>query len=115
MDDRLEKALAFSQYRKSIENRKKALTRRFKNMLVVNHTNSTFCADAATIGFVTALLADGHTESILVDDRGNTVQIDDLADLKTNLMSAYFAATNEYSIEMAKLAKARNVKKAMDW
>jgi hypothetical protein len=84
-------------------------------MLVVHHTNGVFCADSATIGFVAVLISDGHTDSILVDSRGNTVQIDDLADLKTNLMSAYFAATNEYSIEMAKLAKARNVKKAMDW
>jgi hypothetical protein len=115
MDDRLEKALAFSQYRTSIENRKKALTRRFKNMLVVHHSNGIFCADSATIGFVAALIADKHTDAILIDDRGNTVQIDDLVDLKTNLMSAYFAATNEYSVEMAKLAKARNVKKAMDW
>jgi hypothetical protein len=115
MDDRLEKALAFSNYRITIENRRIALKRRFETMIVVHHNDGVFTADSTTIGFAATLLLGGHTEAILIDTRGNTIQVNDLLVFKDKLMNAYFMATNEYSVDLAKLATARNVKKVMDW
>jgi len=51
----------------------------------------------------------------LIDIKSNPIEIDDLGKFQDKLMNAYFAATNEYSSEMKKLKKARDVKKAMDW
>ena len=115
MDERLERALAFSKYRMTIENRRKALARRFETMTIVHMNNGMFQADQSTISFVTTLINAGHSDAVLIDARGNPIDIDNLADLKEELLNAYFAATNELSSEMKKLAKARDVKKAMDW
>lgn len=115
MDERLEKALAFSKYRVTIENRKKALRRRFETMLVVHKNNGMFRADPETVGFIIALLNEGHEDAILIDIKQNPVEIDDLVAFKDELLNTYFTASNEYMSELKKLAKARDVKKAMDW
>jgi hypothetical protein len=115
MDERLEKALAFGKYRMTVENRRRALQRRFESMTVVHHNNGMFQADQETIAFVDALLRAKHKDAVLIDIKQNPVEIDDLKEFRDTLMNAYFAATNEYSSEMKKLKKARDVKKAMDW
>lgn len=115
MDERLEKALAFAKYRTTIENRRKALLRRFESMLVVHKDNGMFRADQETIAFVTSLIDIGHNDATLIDSKMNPVEIDDLEKFREELVNAYFAATNEFSAEIKKLAKARDVKKAMDW
>lgn len=115
MDERLEKALAFGKYRMTVENRRRALLRRFESMTVVHHNNGMFQADQQTIAFVDALLNAEHTDAILIDIKQNPVEITDLKEFRDMLTNAYFTATNEYSSEMKKLKKARDVKKAMDW
>jgi hypothetical protein len=115
MDERLEKALAFSNYRATIENRRKSVRRRFETMMVVHKNNGMFQADQDTIAFVDALIREGHNDAVLIDAKSNPVDIDDLKAFRTELFNTYFAATNEYATEMRKLAKARDVKKAMDW
>jgi len=115
MDERLDKALAFSKYRVSIENRRKAQKRRFETMTVVHYNNGMFRADPQTMTFVTALIADGHQNAILIDTKSNPIEIMNLQEFKVTLFNAYFEATNEYSTEIKKLAKARDVRKAMDW
>lgn len=115
MDERLEKALTFSNYRITIENKRVALKRRFETMLVVHNNNGQFLADAATISLVAVLLDAGHNEGVLIDQKSMPVEVDDLTTFKTTLLDAYYKATNEYVTEMKKLSKARTVKKAMDW
>lgn len=115
MDERLEKALAFGKYRATIDNRRVALRRRFEGMLTVHANDGMFTADQETIAFLETLIGLGHNDAVLIDARDNPIEIDDLSKLREELVNAYFAATNEYSSEMKKLAKARSVKKAMDW
>ncbi len=115
MDERLEKALTFSNYRATIENRRVTVTRRFETMRIVHKNNGLFFADETTIAFVNMLINDGHTDAILLDRNDNPIEIDDLPGFKEELMNVYFTAINEYSTQMKKLSKARSVKKAMDW
>lgn len=115
MDERLEKALAFSNYRLTIENRRKALKRRFESMIVVHHEGGMFKADAETIGFVTTLIQCNYMDAVILDAKENPIEIADLSLLQHELNNAYFAATNEYLSEMKSLAKARDIKKAMNW
>jgi hypothetical protein len=115
MDERLEKALAFSNFRATIENRRTAIRRRFETMLIVHHDNGMFRADTTTISFIDTLIQEGHLDATLIDEKYNPIDVTDLAELKSKLVNAYFAATNEYSSELKSLAKARDVKKAMDW
>ena len=115
MDTRLEKALAFSNYRKANENRRIALARRLEAMMVVHYNNGMFKADHTTISFIKALIDHGTSDSFVLDSKNNPIIISDLEDFLKTLMNIYFAAMNEYADEMNKLAKARNVKRAMDW
>jgi len=115
MDERLERALAFGNYRITIENRRKAIVRRFENMLTVYHHNGMFVANQETIAFVDTLIRQNHKDAILLDSKNNPIEIDDLVAFRDVLFDAYFAATNEYLTEVRKLKKARDVKKAMDW
>jgi len=115
MDERLEKALDFSKYRVSIENRRKAIKRRFDTMQVVHYNNGMFCSDEITISFVDTLIRNGYADAILLDKKSNPVTINDLSEFRQVLLDSYFAATNEYNIEIQKLAKARSVRKAMEW
>lgn len=115
MDERLEKALSFSNYRISIENRKIAIRRRFDTMLTVYHNDGEFKANDITISFVSTLLQNGNTDSVIIDKKNNPIKIDNLEEFKTILLNAYFEATNEYQSEIEKLKKARDVKKAMNW
>lgn len=115
MDERLERALAFANYRSTIENRKKALARRFEVMSVLHYADGLFHADQATISFVASLINDGHTDAIIIDSKSKPVTIEDMNDFKTKLFETYYAAVNEFSTETKKLAKARNVKSSMDW
>lgn len=115
MDERLEKALALSNYRVTIEQRRKAIKRRFETMTIVHCNNGMFRADQETIAFVKTLIDAGHNDAILVDVKANPIEIEDLEEFQKELLNKYFEATNEYMIETAKLAKARTVKKAMDW
>lgn len=115
MDERLERALSFSKYRITIENRRKALRRRFETMIVVHKNNGMFTADSETLAFVDALINSGHNDAVLIDLKANPIDVNDLKEFKEELITKYFEATNEYSTEMKKLAKARDVKKAMDW
>lgn len=115
MDDRLEKALAFSKYRTTIENRRKSIKRRFESMLIVHYENGMFKADNATISFIAVLLMRNTKSCVLLDSKDNPIEIEDLQDLADTLLSAYHSATNEYYTETKKLAKARDVKKAMNW
>jgi hypothetical protein len=115
MDERLEKALAFSNYRITIENRKKAIKRRYSAMSVLHYENGTFLSDASTISFVNALLTAGHNDAIILDEHLKPINIQNLSEFKEKLIENYFEATNEYSNEINKLNKARDVKRAMDW
>lgn len=115
MDERLEKALAFSQFRATIENRRIAIRRRFESMLMVHHDNGMFRADATTISFIDTLIQAGNEDAVLVDEKYNPIEVKSLTELKDKLVNAYFEATNEYMSEVKSLAKARDVKKAMNW
>jgi hypothetical protein len=114
MDERLEKALAFSNYRVTIDNRKKAIKRRYETMSVVYYNDGVFVADPQTISFIGTLSVDSGGATVL-DEKDRPIDIPDLLAFKQTLLEAYHTAMNEYADEMKKLAKARDVKKAMDW
>lgn len=115
MDERLEKAMVFSNYRIAIENRKIAIKRRYETMSVLHYKNGMFKASPLLLSFVDALINNGDKTAIIIDEKEQPVEILDLTDFKSQLFNTYYQAINEYSTEMAKMKKARSVKKAMDW
>ena len=115
MDERLQKALEFSNYSLTITNQKKNIKNRINQLRIVHHDNGVFFADEATIGFVKTLIDLGNKQSVLIDTKENPVEVKSLNDLLENLTSAYFSATNELNAEYLAIKKQRTVTKLMDW
>lgn len=115
MDERLQKALDFSNYTATINNQKNNIKNRFAQLQLVHHIGGVFIANSDTITFVKTLIDMGHKSGILVDAKENPINVKNFEELLEKLVSAYFSATTEYEAEFAKIKKSRNIKTAMDW
>ena len=115
MDERLQKALEFSNYTATINNQKRNARNRFEQLQLVHHSGGTFIANQETIAFVKAMLDMNHAHGILVDSKENPINIKSFQELLEKLTDAYFSATTEYEAEYAKIRKSRNIKTMMDW
>jgi hypothetical protein len=115
MDERLERALEFSNYRRTLSNQKKNIVSRMRVLQTVHHNSGTFFADASTIAFINALIQAGKKTAILIDTKENPIEISDLQDFLELLIGHYVESTNEYKIQIDKLKKSRDIKKIMDW
>jgi hypothetical protein len=115
MDERLEKALDFANYRQTLANQKRNIRTRMQMLQSVHYNNGSFLADTVTIGFINSLLAAKRKSAIVLDTRENPIKIDNLQEFQDLLIEKYTEATNEYTILLDKVNKARNIKKLMDW
>jgi len=115
MDERLEKALEFSNYRATLGIQKRNIRTRMHVLQTVHYNKGSFIADSVTIAFVNALLQNGKTSAVIIDTKDSPVEVADLQDFLDALMSAYTEATLEYRSQMDKVTKARNIKQLMDW
>jgi hypothetical protein len=115
MDERLEKALDFANYRQTLANQKRNIRSRMQMLQMVHYNNGSFLADAVTIGLVNGLLTANKKGAILLDTKETPVKIEDLSDFLNLLIEKYTEATNEYLTLLDKVNKARNIKKLMDW
>jgi hypothetical protein len=115
MDERLERALEFANYRSTLSNQRRNVRARMHILQTVHHNNGVFVADAATIGFINALIVNGKKSGIAIDTKDNPVEISSYQEFLDLLIGAYTEATNEYKIQVEKLNKSRNIKTIMDW
>jgi len=115
MDERLEKALEFGNYRTTLANQKRNVISRMQNLQKVHYKGGSFNANPTTIAFVQSLVSVKKKSSVIVDTKENPIEIEDLEDFLDTLISAYTEGVNEYKVQMDKITKARNIKKIMDW
>lgn len=113
MDERLQKALDFSNYSLTISNQKKNLKNRLNQMLLVHHNNGVFVADPTTINFV-CHLSTAQDTAVLLDTKENPIRINDLVEFSSKLDSAYDDAMREYEAEFNKIKKLRNLNKLLE-
>lgn len=110
MDDRLEKALEFANYRVGLFNQKENIKLKMETMLSYGINGGIFKATPELISFITLISSHGKDTVVLIDINGNPIEITDLDLFKNELLSRYFEATNYYHVEYTKLRKARSVK-----
>jgi|TARA_B110000114_G_scaffold138994_1_gene146425 hypothetical protein len=113
MDDRLQKALDFSNYSLTISNQKKNLKNRLNQMLLVHHNNGLFVADPTTINFV-CHLSSTQDSAVFLDTKENPIRVSDLLAFKVKLENAYDDAMREYEAEFNKIKKLRNLNKLLE-
>jgi hypothetical protein len=115
MDERLTKALAFSNFTLTVNNQKKTIKTRVAQLRVVHYDGGVFTADHNTISFIKTLIDLGHKKSLVEDNRGTPINASSLSDLLDLLVSAYFNSMNELDAEYEKIKKSRSINKLMDW
>lgn len=116
MDERLQKALEFSNYTLTLNNQKRNIKNRVAQLQLVHHNGGTFIADHETIAFFKTMIDMKKDKNITVmDSKENPVKVVDVAEVMDKLVTAYFSAMNEYATENDKLKKARSIKQIMDW
>jgi len=115
MDERLQKALEFSNYNLTITNEKRNIKNRVNQLQIVHHSGGVFLAQPETIAFVKALIDLEYKESIIIDTKENPIRISDLKELLEKLVNAYTSATQEFEVEYNKIRKSSSIKSIMGW
>jgi hypothetical protein len=115
MDQRLEKALEFSNYRQTLALQRKNLKERISGKLTYGHAGGIFKIDQSLLVFIQMLIDRGRTKDIpILDLNENPVLIPDLEKFKDEIFDRYFSATYEYYIEYEKIKKSRTVEKLLE-
>ena len=110
MDEKLAKALEFSNFRLTLNNQKKNLRTRMNTMLTIGYQGSMFSVSLELINFVKQLLDLKVTQYIFLDDNETPLLVTDLIDFHTKLLTQHTEAMNEFYIEFEKLKKLRDTK-----
>jgi hypothetical protein len=115
MDSRLEKALAFSNYNKTLNLKRTTLKEKSDAKLVLAYKGGIFKAERSLIVFAQMLIDQGRADNIpLLDINDNPILVEDLNEFKNLLLDKYFDVTLEYYREYQKIKRSRSVETLID-
>ena len=114
MEERLQKALEFANYRQTLNNQLHKAKIKAEGALIYAKNGGQFKIDQSLICFLDFLIRTGHKDANLLDDNSNPVNIDNLEDFLKDITGRYFEVTNDYLREYQSIRKSRNVKSILD-
>jgi len=109
MDERLEKALDFSNYSITLNNQKRLLHEQFQQEAVHYFKGGQFSVTQQLISFCQSLLALEQETVVLIDDNQQPIEIDPLEEFLQEILSVYAIASNKYLTEYENIKKNRSV------
>lgn len=116
LDEKLEKALDFSNFRFVLSAQKKNLKAHFQNNLVLRYKDTIFRASPEMISFIATMINFGNwKQAVVLDVNENPINIDNLHEFLEQLVSTYEKAAKNYLIRYEKIKEARSIKKIMEW
>lgn len=114
MEERLQKALEFANYRQTLNNQLQKLKIRSEGNLIFAKNGGSFTISKDLIGFLDYLERSGSQDVILLDDNNIPVAIDNISAFLKDVTKRYFEVTTDYLKEYQEIRKARNVKSILD-
>jgi len=114
MDEKLQKALEFSNYTVTLNNQKRILKEKYAEDLVFYYNNGKFTVSQTFFSFVSSLLSMDVTQSVIIDDNNIPIPIDNTVEFFEQVKQTYATASNRYLSEYQKLSKKRNVQGLVD-
>lgn len=115
MDERLQQALEFSNYRQTLSIQRKQLKEKIDARLTYGFNGGIFKIDRSLLTFVQMLLDQGRTTDVpLLDSNENPILVNNLEAFKDEILDRYFTSTYEYYEEYQKLKQSRSVEKLLD-
>lgn len=115
MDDRLRRALDFSNYRQTLHIHRENIKQRYNSQLQLVAYGGVFYAERDLISFINMLIDADNQSAIIIDSKNNPINVENLKEFKIDLLEAYHQATNELYTEYQRLKKSRNIKAILEW
>jgi len=115
MDERLEKALDFSNYMLTLNNQKRLLAEKYQEELIHFYKGSQFTLTRELITFVSAMVSADQDEVVITDDNNIPCMIENLEEFYGEIINKYTVASNSYYTAYAKLKKNRSVEKLVNY
>lgn len=115
MDDRLKKALDFSNYQNTLSNQRRILKEKLNSSLVYGFNGGIFKVDRELINFVNYLISMNRKLNVpLIDSNQNPIMVEDLESFLNQITDIYFVSVFDYYSEYEKIKKSRSVEKLID-
>ena len=112
MEEQLQKALDFANYRQTFAIQRKTLKEKIDAKLTYGYNGGLFKIDRSLVVFVQMLLDQGRTNGVpVIDSNENPILIDDLEKFRDEILDRYFTSTLEYYEQYEALKKSRSVEK----
>jgi hypothetical protein len=115
MDERLAKALDFSNYMLTLNNQKRLLSEKYQQDLIHFYNGSQFTISRELITFVSTMVNASQDEVVIADDNNIPCLVEDLSMFYEEIINKYTTASNDYHSEYLKLKKNRSVEKLVDY
>ena len=115
MDDRLKKALDFSNFRMILLTRQENLKVLMNNKLMLNYGGGIFKVSPELMTHVNMMLLNETKELVLIDTNDTPILIEDLKDFVKKASDTYTKAVDQYYNSYQKLNEAREIRKVIDW
>lgn len=115
MDERLEKALNFSNYMVTLNNQKRLIREKYEEDLLYFANGSQFTVSRELITFVNLMVEKEQDTLVITDDNGIPSRIENVVEFYENILDVYFSASNEYYAKYEALKKNRSVEKLVEY
>ena len=112
--ERLAKALDFSNTMQTFNLAKNNLKVKTQNLLSYSVNGGTFRVSQELIAFVSMAVNQGKASLILLDKNDIPIQIDDTEKFLEDISSLYFEVINEYYNDYQKLRSSRKIEKVLE-
>lgn len=110
MEERLQKALEFANYRQTLNNQLHKIKIKTEGLLIFSKNGGNFAINQELICFVDYLVRSSTVDATILDTNNTPVLIEDTSAFLKEITTRYFDVTNEYLREYQAIRKLRNVK-----
>ena len=114
MDEKLNKALEFANYRQTLNNQLHKVKIRAQGSLIYAINGGSFKITKDLICFLDYLTRQNVVESAILDDNEMPVYIENIPEFLKTITTRYFEVSNDYFQEYQQIKKSRNVKSILD-
>ncbi len=109
MDKKLQSALEYADYNKSITVQRQYLKEKLDSDLTFGHNGGIFKIDQTLINFTQFLIDKNRIIDVpLIDINKNPILINDIQQFQSIILDKYFSAVNYYIDKIGDLKKARS-------
>jgi len=109
MDERLEKALEFSNFLETQNNQKRIFLKQYKNNLIYYANGNKISVTMELISFCKSMLELDQESIVLLDDNGTPFDVQDLNEFIRELLGVYTFASRKYLYDYNKIKNNRSV------